>query len=145
MLEILTHRGVIAALLITIFVLPYFGLAFSQDKEDPSKLLVVWTSGDREVALKMVFMYTYNAKKNDWWKEIRLLVWGPSAKLLSEDKELQDYVKKMKDEGIEVMACKACADSYGVAEKLESVGVNVFYSGKALTEMLKTDWTTVTF
>ncbi len=26
------------------------------------KLVVVWTSGDKEVALKMVFMYTFNAK-----------------------------------------------------------------------------------
>ncbi len=145
MLETLTHRGVIAALLMTLFVLPHFGFAFAQESEEPSKLLVVWTSGDREVALKMVFMYAENAKKNDWWKEVRLLVWGPSAKLLSEDTELQDYVKKMKTEGVEVIACKACADSYGVAEKLETVGVKVFYTGKALTEMLKTDWKTVTF
>ncbi len=143
--ETLIHRSVITALLITLFVLPTFGLALAQGTEEPSKLLVVWTSGDREVALKMVFMYAENAKKNDWWKEVRLLVWGPSAKLLSEDKELQDYVKKMKDEGVEVIACKACADSYGVAEKLESIGVKVFYTGKALTEMLKTDWKTVSF
>ena len=31
-------------------------------------LVVVWSSGDPEVAHKMVFMYTYNAKKNGWWK-----------------------------------------------------------------------------
>ena len=54
---------------------------------DSSKLFVLWTSGDREVALKMVFMYTYNAKKYGWWKDITLVVWGPSAKLLSGDKE----------------------------------------------------------
>jgi hypothetical protein len=114
-------------------------------QENPSKLLVVWTSGDREVALKMVYMYTYNAKKNGWWDEIRFLVWGPSSKLLSEDTELQEYIKKMKEEGVELMACKACADAYGVSDKLESFGVNVHYTGKPLTEMLKSDWVTVTF
>ena len=62
---------------------------------EPSKLVVVWTSGDREVAQKMVYMYTYNAKKNEWWDTIRFVVWGPSSKLLSEDKELQNYLKKM--------------------------------------------------
>jgi hypothetical protein len=97
------------------------------------------------VALKMVYMYTFNAKKNGWWDEVRFLVWGPSAKLLSEDVELQDYVKKMKEEGVELLACKACADSYGVSEKLEALGVEVKYMGAPLTDMLKSDWTTITF
>lgn len=104
-------------------------------KED--QLVVVWTSGDREVALKMVFMYTYNAKKNEWWKDITLLVWGPSAKLLSEDKELQEYVKSMKEEGIHLLACKGCADQYGVSEKLEEIGVEVRYTGVDLTNFIK--------
>jgi hypothetical protein len=117
----------------------------TQADKDPSKLLVVWTSGDRDVALKMVYMYSFNAKKNGWWDEVRFLVWGPSSKLLSEDTELQDYIKKMQDEGIELLACKACADSYGVSEKLEALGVEVKYMGVPLTEMLKSDWTTITF
>ena len=104
---------------------------------DKDKLVVVWTSGDREVALKMVFMYTYNAKKYGWWDDITLLVWGPSSKLLSEDEELQDYVKKMLDEGIEVLACKACADMYEVANELEKIGVTVRYTGEDLTNFIK--------
>jgi hypothetical protein len=111
----------------------------------PTKLLVVWTSGDREVALKMVFMYTFNAKKRGWWEETRLLIWGPSAKLLSGDKELQDGIKQMKEAGVELVACKACADLYGFSEKLESLGVEVKYMGVPLTEMLKSDWTAITF
>ncbi len=101
------------------------------------KLVVVWTSGDKEVALKMVFMYTSNAKKNNWWEDITLLVWGPSAKLLSEDKELQDYVKTMLDSGINVLACKGCADQYGISEKLEQIGVTVKYTGVDLTNFIK--------
>ena len=112
---------------------------------EPSKLLVVWTHGDRESALNMVFMYTFNAKKNNWWKDVRLLVWGPSSKLLSHDVELQDYMKKMKDAGVELFACKACADIYGVAGKLAELGLDVKYMGVPLTEMLKTGWVTVTF
>ena len=112
---------------------------------EPSKLLVVWTHGDRESALNMVFMYTFNAKKNNWWKDVRLLVWGPSSKLLSQDAELQAYVKKMKDAGVELFACKACADTYGVSGKLAELGIDVKYMGVPLTEMLKTGWVTVTF
>ncbi len=101
------------------------------------KLVILWTSGDREVALKMVFMYTYNAKKYKWWDDFTLLVWGPSAKLLSEDKELQDYIVKIIESGVVVEACKGCADMYGVSEKLEELGVNVYYTGKVLSDYIK--------
>lgn len=114
-------------------------------KSTPSRLAVVWTSGDREVALKMVFMYTYNAKKNEWWDTIRFIVWGPSSKLLSEDAELQEYIQKMKKIGVELYACKACADLYGVSDKLEKLGIEVKYIGQDLTSMLQDNWTSLTF
>jgi hypothetical protein len=112
---------------------------------EPSRLLVVWTSGDREVALKMVYMYTFCAKEKGWWGQIRLLIWGPSSQLLAKDQELQDYLQKMKDAGVDIIACKACADMYGVTEKLQELGVNVFYVGSFFTDMLKSGWVTVTF
>ena len=109
----------------------------STEIANKDKLVVVWTSGDKEVAMKMVFMYTHNAKKYEWWDDITLLVWGPSAKLLSEDKELQDYLKTMLDEGIHVLACKGCADMYEISDKLEEIGVTVKYTGKDLTNFIK--------
>ena len=119
--------------------------ANAAENNGPSKLMVLWTSGDRDVALKMVFMYTYNAKKSDWWKEIRFVIWGPSSLLLSVDKELQDYIKKMMDEGVIVEACKACADLYGVSDKLASFGIDVKYMGQPVTDMLKSGWASMTF
>ena len=41
---------------------------------ESNKLLVVWSSADREVALHNVFMYTHNAVKRGWWDEVRLLL-----------------------------------------------------------------------
>ena len=118
--------------------------ALLQEKQS-SKLGVLWTSGDRDVALNMVFMYTYNSKKLGWWDEVRFIVWGSSSKLLSVDLELQQEIKKMKEVGIELVACKACADRYGVSEKLEALGIPVKYMGQPLTSMLKTDWVVLTF
>lgn len=109
------------------------------------KLLVLWTSGDREVALKAAFMYTKNAKQEFWWDVVRLVVWGPSAKLLAEDAELQLYVKAMKDIGVELFACKACADRYGVSPILTELGIEVVFMGEPLTEMLKSDWKILSF
>ena len=102
-------------------------------------LVVLWTSGDRDVALKMVFMYTLNAKLKGWWEEVILIVWGPSAELLSRDKELQEKIGQMKEAGIVLEACKACADMYGVAPDLEAQGIEVKYMGVPLSDYLKAE------
>jgi hypothetical protein len=112
--------------------------------QEPSRLAVLWTSGDPEVASKMAFMYTLNAKRQGWFDEVTLIVWGPSSKLLSENTELQEEVKAMAAEGVEVVACKACSDSYGVSEILTGMGIDVKYMGAPLTEMLKGDWKVLT-
>ncbi|MFZ5649455.1 MAG: DsrE family protein [Bacillota bacterium] len=112
--------------------------------EKPEKLVVLWTSGDREVALKMVFMYTLNSKLRGWWEDVCLIVWGPSSRLLSEDPELQDYIAKIKDAGVELLACKSCTDSYGVSDKLEQLGIDVKYMGLPLTSFLKEDYKIIT-
>ena len=113
--------------------------------QEPDELYVLWTSGDREVALKMVFMYTLNSRLKEWWPRVNLIVWGPSAKLLTGDAELQDKVQAMLHVGVTVVACKACADSYGVSAALEALGVEVKYMGQPLTKLLKERQTLITF
>jgi len=133
-----TKNIIFITLLLSIVFGSFYVFAADDKKElkPEDKLVVLWTSGDREVALKMVFMYTFNARKYKWWDDITLVVWGPSAKLLSEDKELQDYIKKIKDAGVDLKACKGCSDQYGVSEKLEELGITVKYMGE-LTDYLK--------
>jgi len=106
----------------------------------PEELVVLWTSGEKEVALKMVFMYTLNSKRFDWgWKNVILVVWGPSSKLLAEDLELQEYVSRMKDMGVQLMACKKCSDMYGVSDNLKRLGIEVKDMGEPLTDYLRED------
>ena len=107
------------------------------ETEDQEKLYVLWTSGDREVALSMVFMYTFNAKTKGWWEDVCLIIWGSSAKLLSQDEELQGRVRQMIEGGVEVVACIACAQMFGVTQILESIGVTVKPMGNPLTQLLK--------
>jgi hypothetical protein len=105
----------------------------------PDHLVVLWTSGDREVALKMAFMYARNSKVKGWWKDVTLVIWGPSSKLLTTDRELQTRLAAMKDAGVKLRACKACADEYGISPELEKLDVVVEYMGKPLAEFLKDD------
>jgi len=51
----------------------------------------------------------------------------------------------MKEAGVGLVACKACADSYWASEQLEELSVQVKYTGGPLAELLKHDWVVVTF
>ena len=145
MIFILSVFSLLAIAVITSYLTGTSIYASEKIAGEPSKLLVVWTSGDKEVAMRMVYMYTFNAKKRGWFDEVRFLIWGPSSRMLAGDKELQDYLKKLKDVGVELLACQACADMYGVSDRLRELGVDVKYMGQPMSDMLKTGWKTVTF
>ena len=114
-------------------------------KEYKDKLVIVWTSDDRDLALKMVFMYTLNSKRNNWWEDITFIIWGPSANLISHDYELQEYLKRIKDAGIRLEACITCANMYGVAQDLLGLGIDVKAMGPVLTQYIKEGRKILTF
>jgi hypothetical protein len=103
------------------------------------KLTIVWSSGDPEVAHRMVLMYAHAAKTNKWFEEVRVIVWGPSSRLTAADKEIQGKLKAMKESGVILEACVVCADSYGVADHLRELGIDVKPMGKPLTDTIKDD------
>lgn len=134
---------IVALFLMTV---PLLGVtAQKTETRENDKLMVVWSSGDRDVALKVCFMYTNAAKRNDWFDVVHLIVWGPSAKLLTEDKELQEKLKMMQDNGVVVEACISCANMYGVADKLKKLDIDVKGMGTPLSERLKADWKQLNF
>jgi len=138
-------------------LLLFIGLVFAQtdvygqDEPPPIQntakdtLLVVWSSGDIEVAEKVCFMYAYNAKRAGWFKEVIFVVWGPSAKLLAETDKLQERVKKMGEQGIILEACVACARMYEVQDDLKEIGIDVKGMGPVLTKYLKAGYPNITF
>ncbi len=114
-------------------------------EDNSNKLVVLWTSDDPNIAEKVAFMYTYNAKKQGWFDEVVLIVWGPSAKLASENTMIQDYLKKMQEAGIKTEACLYCAKMYNADEKLKELGIDVKGMGIPLTDYLKDGYKTLTF
>jgi hypothetical protein len=112
---------------------------------DTERLAVLWSSGDADVAHRVCFMYTHAAMQNRWFDEIQLIVWGPSARLLAGDKDLEAKVKAMMSDGVDVKACVVCADSYGVSDQLREMDIEVKAMGHPLTELLQSDWKVLTF
>jgi len=107
-------------------------------------LYVLWTNADLITAEKMVFMYTVNSLLKNWWEKVTLIVWGATAKLVSEDENIQKMVKRALEAGVHISACKACADQLGVTETLEKLNIEVKYWGMPLTEILKNEDTLLT-
>ncbi len=111
----------------------------------PSQLCVVWSSGDPGVAKNVCFMYTHAAKRAGWFDDVHLVIWGPSAKLLAENEELQGEVQLMQKSGVVVEACVACAKNYGVVDALKKLDIDVKPMGQPLTERLKGPWKLLNF
>ena len=120
-------------------------LSGQESKAQEDTLVVLWTSGDIEVAEKIVYMYVYNAKKAKWFDEVVFIIWGPSAKLLVENTNLQHELHKMQEIGIRTEACVACARMYGVDDDLSNLGVDVKGMGKPLSDYLKRGYHVLTF
>ncbi|MFO8000958.1 MAG: DsrE family protein [Marinilabilia sp.] len=113
--------------------------------ENSDTLVVVWTSGDPYVAERVCLMYTHGAKTQEWFDEVILVVWGPSAKLMAENKKLRKKVRQMQEDGVVLEACVNCADSYDVAGELREFGFDVKGMGKPLTDYLKSGAKVLTF
>lgn len=130
--------------ILILFALISFNGVYAQNEtkmnDNSNKLAVLWTSGDPDVAEKMVFMYTLNAKKQGWFDEVVLIIWGPSAKLSVENKMIGDYIKRMQEAGVKTEACYYCAQMYNVHEKLADMGVDVKGMGIPLSDYLKEGW-----
>lgn len=110
-----------------------------------NKLMVIWSSADKDVAEKMVFMYAINAKIKGWFEDVTIVIWGPSAKLACEDTDVQGLIKKAIDKGVKMDACKACSDMFSLSDELIDLGVDVKYAGLPLTEHLKANGKVLTF
>jgi hypothetical protein len=98
---------------------------------------ILWTTDNKDTALNMICLYAHNAKKQGWIENVTILIWGASQTLVSQDKEIQETIKAMINDGVEVIACKACAEKMGVSDSLQSCGINTFYTGDILSNWIK--------
>ena len=105
---------------------------------------ILWTTDNKETAINMICLYAHNAKKQGWIENVTILIWGASQTLVSQDKEIQEKIRAMIDDGVEVIACKKCAEEIGVVENLKSSGINIFYTGQLLSAWIMSKETVIT-
>ena len=101
------------------------------------ELFILWTNADPVTAEKMVFMYAGNSIKRKWWDKVTVIIWGATAKLAAENADVQKGLADLRETGVTLTACRACADQLGATEKLEEMGIEVKYWGEPLTEIIQ--------
>jgi hypothetical protein len=98
-------------------------------------LLIIIATGDREKALAGL-MYSKNALKRDWLRNVKVVYFGPSEKLIVEDSLLRDKALEVANLG-ECFACKSISDRDDVSEKIDKMGINVEYVGSIISKFIK--------
>ena len=140
-IAMMKKRNLLGFVLSCVMLIASPAMLHAQDMESKKeKLAVLWTSGDRDVAEKSCLMYTHAAKRNGWFDEVVLIVWGSSSRLLAEDEALQEKVSAMKADGVILEACIACSNMLGVTDELKELGIDVKGMGVPLTDYLKSGY-----
>lgn len=101
------------------------------------KINILWTTDNKDTIFNMLAMYAINSKKRGWWKEVNIILWGASVKLVGNDTQVQTEVLEMLQNGITLEACKDCCDNFNVTDILLKLGVNVRYMGEPMTKYIK--------
>ena len=99
-------------------------------------LHILWTNADIHTSMHMVMMYATNSMLKGWWDHVKVIIWGGTTKLVSENDLVQEKMKMAMQVGVEFTACIACASVFGVVETLEELGIEVIPWGKRLTDVI---------
>ncbi len=110
-----------------------------------NKVFLVISSGDREVVKWPALTYALNAAKQKWMDEVKVIFFGPSEELAASDPEIQEKIKELQEAGVEVIACKACADAWNITGAIEEAGIGVVYVGSVISQLINDGWVSLTY
>lgn len=102
-------------------------------------LLIVWTNGDEEVALKFPLLYSSVALPREYWKSIHLMIWGPSILLAKNNEKIKEKLKEIQETGVTMSACIVCVEDYEAVKQLEDLNIEINHTGELFTKALKDD------
>ena len=128
--------ALMAMFLVTLLSTPAFahGDGAEYSPQGSGNIVVLIKSGNAE-DIFFGLLFADRAIKNQWMDNVKVILWGPAQKTLAELPESSDQIKLMKSimaqggKSSRIWACKACADRYGVADKMGTLGCEVFHVG----------------
>lgn len=105
-----------------------------------SKVLIWLASADVD-KLKAGVLWATNAQRNQWVDEIRVVVFGPSERVVAEDEALFEQIQGFGGS----MYCSHVAETEGLIEALETKGAQLVKVGEPIGRMIRDGYEVITF
>jgi len=101
------------------------------------KLCIIISSSDRGV-IKTALQYARRTVTEAFMGDIKLFLFGPCEATIACDPELQIFSRMfMEETGKGIMACRWCADDYGVSQSLKELSIEVDFIGEVVSEAIR--------
>ena len=100
------------------------------------KVVVILASRDRDV-LRWGLQYSWRSIESKYLEDVKVVAFGPSEKVITQDPDLQEIIKRIQDLGKVVSACKACSDEEGVSDQLSEMNIEVEYVGSVIGKLIR--------
>lgn len=100
-------------------------------------LHILWTNDNIDTSMHMVLMYAEASITHGFWEDVRVIIWGATAKLVAENEDIRGRILKAKEVGVKFVGCIACAKNLGVEDELTAFGLELKPMGLPLTELIK--------
>lgn len=108
------------------------------------KVLVIVSTENKEKALGAL-VFTQNSIKNQRFEDTKLILFGPSEKLVSEDPALQGVVADIVSMKGEPVACKFISDMHNISSQLTSIGFKLEYVGDPIGQFINDGYIPMVF
>ncbi len=104
-----------------------------------SHLYILWTNDNPVSAEKKVFTYALDSLQNNWSDKVTVIIWGTASRLVSENTDIQNRLVELRESGVHISACRACADQLGKTENLEKldIDIEIIFWGEKLKQIIK--------
>ncbi|KAF0223203.1 MAG: hypothetical protein FD133_106 [Erysipelotrichaceae bacterium] len=104
-----------------------------------NKIVFLWKSDNPIDVRDMILPYIINSIKKKWWDEVEVIIWGASQQFVADNEDVQLDIAGLLADGAKIYACRSCADSLCLIDKLTQLGIDVQATGKMLTDRLQSD------
>lgn len=108
------------------------------------KVLVIVSTENRLKAMGAL-VFVQNSIKNKRFEDTKLILFGPSEKLVSEDQALQGIVSDIVSMEGKPMACKFISDMESISPKLTSLGFQIEYVGDPIGQFINDGYLPMVF
>ncbi|MGB9735681.1 MAG: hypothetical protein ACP5JP_00390 [bacterium] len=108
------------------------------------KILVIVSTENKEKALSAL-VFVQNSLKNKRFEDIKLILFGPSEKLASNDQALQSIITDIVSMGGSPLACKAISDMHNIGKELTAMGFKLEYVGDPIGNLINNGYIPMVF